>query len=81
MDKIVAIYKKKKFKTNWGFIFDTNVQSYVELFMNKIHVGSNEYYLCFEPAKPVGVYTNVSVETEMDAVTYEILKVDFKIKS
>lgn len=61
MKKIVAVLTKKKLKTNWGFIFDTDIQSGVESFMLSIHVGSGEYWLCFESEKPDGVYTEVKV--------------------
>lgn len=61
MKKIVAVYKNKHLKTNWGFIFDTNVQSFVERFMNKIHIGVNDYWLCFDEDKPEGIYTEVKV--------------------
>lgn len=61
MKKIVAVYKKKKLKTNWGFIFDTDVQMFVERFMDKIHVSANDYWLCFDEDKPEGIYTNVKV--------------------
>lgn len=66
MKKIVAVYKKKKLKINWGFIFDTNIQMYVERFMQKIHIGDNEYILWFEDEKPKGVYTEVSVKPIYD---------------
>ena len=66
MKKIVAVYKKKKLKTNWGFIFNTDIQMYVEGFMQKIHVGVDEYILWFEEEKPNGVYTEVSVKPIYD---------------
>jgi len=59
MKRIVAILKKKTLKANWGFIFDTDIQMYVESFMLKIHVGSNDYTLSFEDDAPQGVYTEV----------------------
>lgn len=61
MEKIVVVYKKKKFKIYWGFVFDTDVQMFVERFMNKIHVSTKDYWLCFDKDKPKGVYTNVKV--------------------
>lgn len=61
MKKIVAVYKKKKLKTNWGFVFDTDVQMFVERFMDKIHISTNDYWLCFDEDKPEGIYTDVKV--------------------
>ena len=66
MRKIVAVYKKKKLKTNWGFIFDTDIQMHVERFMQKIHVGDDEYILWFDDERPKGVYTEVSVKLIYD---------------
>lgn len=61
MKTITAVLKKKKLKTNWGFSFDTDVQMYVERFMDKIHVSVNDYWLCYTDERPKGIYTDVKV--------------------
>jgi hypothetical protein len=61
MKNIAAVYKKKHLKTNWGFIFDTDVQDYVERFMQKIHVSDDDYVLWLEHEKPEGIYTKIKV--------------------
>lgn len=66
MRKIAAVYKKKNLKTNRGFVFDTDIQMYVERFMQKIHVGDNEYILWFDDEKPKGVYTEVCIKPIYD---------------
>jgi hypothetical protein len=73
MRKIVAVYKKKKLKVFWGVIFDTDVQSYVEQFMQKMHISSHNYVLYFYDEMPSGVYTEVSVNVDPDkGVSFKI---------
>jgi len=63
---IVAVLKKKYLKTYWGFVFDTDIQMYVERFMQKIHVSDSDYILWFEDEAPAGIYTAVKVEEVRD---------------
>ena len=62
---IVAIYTRKKFKTSWGFIFNTEIQSLVENFMLKMHISPSAYILWFEDEAPPGVFTKVEVNPVM----------------
>jgi len=39
---------------------------HVEIFMQKIHVGADEYILWFDDEKPKGVYTEVTVNPIYD---------------
>jgi hypothetical protein len=67
MKKIVAIYEKKVLDSYWGFKFNTEIQSHVEHFMNKIHVGSNDYFLCFEDEIPnKAIITEITVQEFFD---------------
>ena len=78
MKKIAVVYNKKKFKTYWGFVFNTDIQMYVENFMQKIHVGSNEYILYFDEHKPQGVYTEVNVKPIFDTDN-KLIDIEFNI--
>jgi hypothetical protein len=64
MKQICAIIKQKNLATYWGFIFNTDIQSFVEHFMTQIHFGSHDYFLEFKDSRPKGVYTNVEVFPE-----------------
>lgn len=33
----------------------------VERFMDKIHISTDDYWLCFDEDKPKGIYTDVKV--------------------
>lgn len=54
--------------TDYGFIFNTNVQGYVEHFMLRIHIGSNDYTLWFQNEAPKSIiYTYIQVIPIFDA--------------
>jgi hypothetical protein len=63
---IVAVLEKKFLKTYWGFVFDTDIQQHVERFMDKIHIGCDDYILWLEDRAPDGIYTPVKVEEVLD---------------
>lgn len=78
MKKIVAIIKNQYLDTYWGFIFNTEIQSFVEDFMVSIHRGANDYFLAFEEDKPEGVYTDVEVLPEYNE-DGSVYKLTFKL--
>ncbi len=78
MEKIVAVLKKKYKGTSVGFVFDTDVQMYVEMFMLKMHFGSRDYVLYFDNDKPHGIYTHVTV-VPLFYETGNLSDVEFKV--
>jgi hypothetical protein len=76
--KIVAILRKKYLRTHWGFVFNTEIQSFVEQFMLDIHVTATDYWLSYEHDAPEGVYTDVNVNAKYNE-DGSVKKVSFRI--
>ncbi len=73
MPNITAVLKKRKLRTNWGFHFNTDIQEYVENAMLAMHYGYKDYYLCFTPDAPKGVYSNIDIEFNEELKSFKFL--------
>jgi len=81
METIVAILvNHQKTKTPCGYVFDCNIQSYIENFMLANHYGSHDYVLSFFKDKPKnGTWTKVKVR-EILNTEGDLKKVKYIVK-